>query len=38
LREMALGAGAREVHVHTGDALSIRYFSLLNVKPPANES
>lgn len=33
-RELALGAGAREVHIHVGDELAISSFSLEDVKEP----
>ncbi len=36
LRELALGAGAREVHLHVGNELNINSFSLDQVRAPTS--
>jgi len=35
-RELALGAGAREVHLHVGNSLSVSNFSFAKIQEPKN--
>ncbi len=37
-RELALGAGARKVHLHVGDALPVTHFNLDQVRDPSGRS
>lgn len=36
-RELALGAGAREVHLHVGDELNINVFSMDEIRAPKSD-